>query len=70
MINVPLELNPDVEATVMVPEPVMAVPCAMAEDDPVPRDVEAALNIFCPRAAIVLFAKFATIKTFSLDALV
>ena len=62
----PLLENPVVVSTVIVPEPVIAVVEAIADAN----SVDAALNIFYPRAANTLLAKVATIKTFSEDALV
>ena len=51
-------------STVIVPEPVMAVPEAI----PFVNSVDAELNIFVPRAAIILSANCTTINTFSVDA--
>jgi hypothetical protein len=65
--RVPLDVNPAVDATVIVPDPVMDVLEEIAELDPVPNEVVPALNIFSPLAATTLFAKVATIRTFSSD---
>ena len=67
---VPLELNPVVESTVIVPDPVMAVPWAIALLAPLAISVEAELNIFSPLAASILLAKLVTMRTCSSDELV
>jgi len=59
--NVPLEENPVVESTVIVPEPVIPV----LETILTASSVDAELNIFSPLAANTLSAKVATINIFS-----